>query len=314
MENLNNKTANNLSKTKVNYTYINSGVPVIVFNYGANPKRDKDLRILLVERSTGFCMWEFKFDLLTQFDLSNKMTLIRLTLNNNLAIFNNNFDNSQLNTLSNQTNTTTSSINYQNEYFEKFFNSKNRHAHKEHLLKFVIKRDCSEFSFVLSKIMTDKHNLDMFVIKREQTFIADDSGYFPPALPTTRCSSVTICHFNSMNTDSSHSSLADSNNVDHSAENNSLKPTIKSTLSKKASMFLTEMNKFETDLGVEFENDSNNADDERNLLNENDKADANQLRYRKLRKSDISSPLSFNHVSHLDKPVAIGKRYKFNYS
>jgi hypothetical protein len=70
MENLNNKQSNNyLSKSKVNYTYINSGVPVIIFNYGASPKRDKDLRILLVERSTSFCMWQFKFDYLTEFEL-----------------------------------------------------------------------------------------------------------------------------------------------------------------------------------------------------------------------------------------------------
>jgi hypothetical protein len=37
------------------------------------------------------------------------------------------------------------------------------------------------------------------------------------------------------------------------------------------------------------------------------------LKLKKLRKSDISSPVSFNHVTHLDKPVAIGKRYKVNY-
>lgn len=87
MENLNNKQSL-ISKAKVNYTYINSGVPVIVFNYGVNPKRDKDLRILLVERSTGFCMWEFKFDWLTQFDLLNKLTIVRLTLNNNILTLN----------------------------------------------------------------------------------------------------------------------------------------------------------------------------------------------------------------------------------
>jgi hypothetical protein len=37
------------------------------------------------------------------------------------------------------------------------------------------------------------------------------------------------------------------------------------------------------------------------------------VKVKKLRKSDISSPVSFNHVTHLDKPVAIGKRYKVNY-
>lgn len=37
------------------------------------------------------------------------------------------------------------------------------------------------------------------------------------------------------------------------------------------------------------------------------------VKYKKLKKSDISSPLNFNHVTHLDKPVPIGKRYKFDY-
>lgn len=37
-----NSTTNNQNKSgAVNYMYINSGVPVIVFNYGANPKRNK---------------------------------------------------------------------------------------------------------------------------------------------------------------------------------------------------------------------------------------------------------------------------------
>ena len=33
-----------------------------------------------------------------------------------------------------------------------------------------------------------------------------------------------------------------------------------------------------------------------------------------LKKSDISSPLNFNHVTHLDKPVPIGKRYRFGFN
>lgn len=37
------------------------------------------------------------------------------------------------------------------------------------------------------------------------------------------------------------------------------------------------------------------------------------VKYKKLKKSDISSPLNFNHVTHLDKPVPIGKRYKIDY-
>jgi hypothetical protein len=37
------------------------------------------------------------------------------------------------------------------------------------------------------------------------------------------------------------------------------------------------------------------------------------LKSKKFKKSDISSPINFNHVMHLDKPVPIGKRYKLNY-
>jgi hypothetical protein len=37
------------------------------------------------------------------------------------------------------------------------------------------------------------------------------------------------------------------------------------------------------------------------------------VKYRRFSKSEISSPVNFNHVTHLDKPVPIGKRYKFKY-
>lgn len=47
-------------------------------------------------------------------------------------------------------------------------------------------------------------------------------------------------------------------------------------------------------------------------LNTKTSADS-KYKVRKLRKSDISSPVSFIHVTHLDRPVAIGKRYKVNY-
>jgi len=89
------------SETKernVNYMYINSGVPVIVFNYGADPKRRKDMRILLVERSTGFCMWQFKFDWLTHFENSNNITVARLAFNNNAVNNSVNVSNSGSNT------------------------------------------------------------------------------------------------------------------------------------------------------------------------------------------------------------------------
>lgn len=38
-----------------------------------------------------------------------------------------------------------------------------------------------------------------------------------------------------------------------------------------------------------------------------------KFKLKKLRKSDISAPANFNHVTHLDKPVPIGRRYKLNY-
>jgi hypothetical protein len=342
MESLNNKQSmNNFSKSKVNYTYINSGVPVIVFNYAANPVRDKDLRILLVERSTGFCMWEFKFDWLTQLDYSNRMIALRLTLHNNMTmpIMSENAEGGSAANLNNQNSATYStvpptSMNYHNEYFEKFFNSKNRHAHKEHLLKFVIKRDCNEFSLVLSRIMSDKRNGGMFIIKKETYAIfTDEESCFPPPLTSSRtASSVIICHFDSLvndsykkgeNTDSSQTSLSDPTNYNENVYESGLKPSIKSNLSQK-SKFMNEFNRLESlDLGkpIEFETDSNtpSAEEERYASNSNEtdnktKTDLVQVKYRKLRKSDISSPLSFSHVSHLDKPVAIGKRYKFNYS
>lgn len=85
---INDKDKNEINKRNVNYTYINSGVPVIVFNYDSSSIREKDLRILLVERSTGFCMWQFKFDWLTHFENENNITVVRLSFNN--KIINNN--------------------------------------------------------------------------------------------------------------------------------------------------------------------------------------------------------------------------------
>lgn len=38
-----------------------------------------------------------------------------------------------------------------------------------------------------------------------------------------------------------------------------------------------------------------------------------KFKFKKLKKSDISAPVDFNHVTHLDKPVPIGRRYKLNY-
>lgn len=426
-------------KSTVNYMYINSGVPVIVFNYGANPKRKKDLRILLAERSTGFCMWEFKFDRLTQFDNLDDMTVVRLTLNN-LA----NADSiSTMQPFNQPSYNSAQSINYQNEYFEKFFNSKNRHAHKEHLLKFVIKRDCDEFCYKLMKIMNDKRNSDLFSndylkpcssnqsLNSLNSLSRQNSHIYSPAAMSS--SSVIICHFdfliynkiaqsksltasnstsnlqlyrgNNIYKNPSMSSLSFNgkfdengsvsnsvNNLSGSSSNlvkkssmktsntsyiSSHKPLerkysnsssniiphlLKSSLASKlsrAQSFKSNINGIDeedqideydeydyenrtlnpsingsivsnsvlnlADLNGKGGSTSSQIGNSMQFLNGNGLADAQAssnssnpikqllVKYRKLRKSDISSPVNFNHVTHLDKPVPIGKRYKLNY-
>jgi hypothetical protein len=151
---------------RVSYMYINSGVPVIVFNYGVNPKRNKDMRILLAERATGFCMFEFKFDcvakLLDSGGGGDVVNVVQLKLNENPVINSNvtaaatttavagsmaggsgalQQHQQQQNSIMLPSNTNQQQpFNYHNEYFERYFGSKNRHARKEHLLKFIVKR------------------------------------------------------------------------------------------------------------------------------------------------------------------------------
>jgi hypothetical protein len=138
--------ANSSNSKRINYMYINSGVPVIIFNYGSNQKRPKSLCVLLVERSTAFCMWKLRFDSFINFKNSNQLTVARLTLlklnnsnnsnaNNNSANNNSNNNNNthaSQNTLSSMLSSSSgnsfnyptspiaaSSLSYQNEYFEK---------------------------------------------------------------------------------------------------------------------------------------------------------------------------------------------------
>ena len=150
------------ARSSVSYMYINSGVPVIVFNYGVNPKRKKDLRVLLAERATGFCMFEFKFDCITKLvdtlgsgetEASNeKMTVIQLKLNEPGANATLTCNSSQMSQVVNAG----PQLNYHNEYFERFFNSKNRHAHKEHLLKFICKRGKSLLGYEMQMLAGGK--------------------------------------------------------------------------------------------------------------------------------------------------------------
>ena len=348
-------SSSSTSKSNVNYMYINSGVPVIVFNYGANPKRGKDLRILLAERSTGFCMWEFKFDKLTQYENSDDTTVIRLTLNNNNRPTTNGVTNGVGDSTTNNYSSSNSSlaynsnpqvINYQNEYFEKYFNSKGRHAHKEHLLKFVIKRDCDEFCFKLMKIMNDRRNSDLFVLNQVETTSKNNFN----KKSFINSSSVIICHFdfliynnlekclirNSMSSsltafDSSANSSPTkpiNNTTSNNLVNNKKHSTSTSTLVTHTNNGRPNFSRNES-LRSSISNDDGNfslnesitydlTPDTNNLVkNHNNSSESNNsnngVKYRKLKKSDISSPVNFSHVTHLDKPVPIGKRYKLNY-
>jgi len=38
-----------------------------------------------------------------------------------------------------------------------------------------------------------------------------------------------------------------------------------------------------------------------------------RFKFKKLKKSDISGPVNFQHLTHIDQPVPIGRRYKLNY-
>ena len=355
------------AKPNVNYMYINSGVPVIVYNYGANPKRDKDLRILLVERATGFCMWEFKFDWLTQFENLNNITVVRLAFNNK-TVHTNLTGESGLGLFQSKLATSANTFNYQNEYFEKFFNSKNRHAHKEHLLKFIDKFDCDEFCFTKINIMSK--NSELFTLDKDfKNYSHLDEKEFgnnellpqpPPPIETS--SSVIICHFDFL---TYNCVLANKTNSAESLKNTEFKRngsnqsltdlTLKKpfVLSRNKSMEERD-DQAETGLKKKYSISSSNImqtdslstmikrklfgsyysiEDEpvSRIANENNilktikkiknfskssstgTQGASTLKVKKLRKSDIGAPVNFSHVTHLDKPVPIGRRYKLNY-
>lgn len=409
----------------------------------------KDLRILLAERSTGFCLWEFKFDRLTQFENAEEMTVIRLTLNqapttsqqqpgynqhqytsshlapnlnhhhqhqNHHSLFSSVFHHS--NTSSSSAAASASAANqyapivYHNEYFERFFNAaKNpRGFHKEHLIKFVIKRDCDEFCFKLSRIMNDKRNSDLFINEsldgvssinnltslRTGAAATSKNSYYQSnqslnSINSSQSnqtqmfgaqskSSVIICHFDFFNYEFNHDanslaasftrkektpSLPDSRQIvsnsiyydnsgglgksdipnllpksaiksssrlirQHSNSSANILPTPRprSGLVRNESFrsndtvltadttfdvysMSTKVNKPEiknltgsvANLGAAVAGAETTTSRIKTLL----------VKYKKLKKSDISSPLNFNHVTHLDKPVPIGKRYKIDY-
>jgi hypothetical protein len=379
------------------------------------------LRILLAERSTGFCLWEFKFDRLTQFDNLDEMTVIRLTLNQAASVNPNpNLNPSQFHSFFSSvfpnyaSSTSPANITYHNEYFEKFFNSKNRHAHKEHLIKFVIKRDCDDFCFRLMRIMNDKRNSDLFIneyldnassisnlnnLRSKNHFQSNQSlnslnssstnqtTQFPQQIQSK--SSVIICHFDFFNYEFNHDaqslgagltkktlSLSNKNTslsslslgkydqtslskVDATVQNfpkSAIKSQSKLTrqYSSSSANIITTSNRPRIGL---FRNESlrSNDDIETNVfIKQHKKSFANGelkhltgsvinlggngsinsyllgkngasgettasriknllVKYKKLKKSEISSPLNFNHVTHLDRPVPIGKRYKIDY-
>lgn len=378
---LTDEEANCLNKSSVNYMYINSGVPVIVFNYGASTKRKKELRIVLAERSTGFCMFEFKFDCITQFENSTETTVYRLSQNT-----------STLNSHKTSNFFSNTNLNYQNEYFEKFFNSKKRHAYKEHLLKFAIKRDCDEFCFKLVKIMNDKRNSEYLVsTTNEKIEESKNRNYYTsnhslnslnslfsnyqgllnaPSSSSQPCSTLILCHFDFLSYNTSTVNLTHKNSslstlslgmyaqediLDTTSiqiKKSSIKPAKLhknySSSSSNITPYNFDKNKYYLSRNESFRSYDDNNDNlstiESNVseselkqlngsvltgsvlgldsINNNNRkkehSDKGSLKsflvkYKKLKKSDISSPLNFNHVTHLDKPVPIGKRYKFDY-
>ncbi|CAF0713493.1 unnamed protein product [Brachionus calyciflorus] len=340
---------NDDSKSIVNFMYINSGVPVIIFN-STNKIRKKDLRIVLAERSTGFCMFEFKFDSSTEYENSEQTSVFRLTQTNYLP--------------SKNASTNTLNLNYQNEFFDKFFNCKKRHAFKEHFLKFSIRKYYDEFYNQIKKILNDKKNSffhsnyapsksrvnssnqlnEIFGEKNHHksnnslnsvnSIIDTYQSLFARTINYVQSPSLIICHFNletpvetkpkigCLKKNCSFASL-DTEKVTspklekkHSVSTSNVAPFNfdKNKYSLRRQNTVTTVNTEETQNPQPSLSKSVFNLDEFKLVDNGKNLFKNfLLKSKKLKKSDISDPVNFNHVSHLDKPVAIGKRYNVNY-
>lgn len=135
------------------------------------------------------------------------MQLFNLKYVNICSILKANDSTGILSTLSSKLNSSANQTNYQNEYFEKFFSCKNRHAHKEHLLKFIDKYDCDEFCSRQRTIMT--RNPEQFTFERDEQNYANlnlrevnltNNELLPaPPPPIKISSSVIMCHFDYYN-------------------------------------------------------------------------------------------------------------------
>lgn len=281
-------------------------MPVILFNYGHDRKRTFDLRIILAERDTGFCLWEFKFDRATQFkDKANSSTIFKLSVkhqyNRSLVhdeehLVGDDLMHHQHHSHS-QGKKKHHAIAYRNEYFERFFNGRKRHAITENLIKFVVKSDCDKFCHYLRGIMTDKrfeHYFDMveqpfldenqidlslrekFLIQMNKEIFDGCVNYFLMNADFPKYSSLVIGH------NYRRPSLPN-RDVSEELQENEKKSNKKSEFHSRHRL---------------------------SKLKALDKASA--VSAKKFHKSNISEPSNFNHVSHLDKPVPIGKRYFTN--
>lgn len=338
------------SKPIVNFMYINSGVPVLIFNSGlANYKiRKKELRIVLAERSTAFCMYEFKFNCLTEFENSEFTSVFRLSQTNSNTHFSQN---------------STINLNYQNEFFEKFFNVKKKNFFKEHFLKFSIRHFLEEFYSHIKQILMDKKNpsyqykslgfrskvnsstqLNEMSEKPKQYHYKSNHSLnsvasvidtyqmvFAKQISSIESPSLIMCHFGveavpetkiksgCLRVNTSFASL--------DAEKLTRSPKLVkqcSLSSNDVAPFKFDRSKYtlrrqHTNATCSAETTSNfsksifNLDDSKFLDSGKNLFRSFLVKNRKLKKSDISDPVNFSHVSHLDKPVAMGKRYKVDY-
>ncbi|RNA14346.1 hypothetical protein BpHYR1_011289 [Brachionus plicatilis] len=338
------------SKSIVNFMYINSGVPVLIFNWGLPNYRlrKKDLRVVLAERSTAFCMYEFKFNCLTEFENSDFTSVFRL---------------SQVEPMLAKGPATPINLNYQNEFFEKFFSVKIKPMFKEHFLKFSIRDHLDEFYAKIKNILLDKNNpsyrytnlgskskvnsstqLDEIGQKPRQSHYKSNHSLnsvtsvidtyqtvFAKQIASIESPSLVMCHFSveaSVETKTKSGCLrTNSSFASLDAEKLNRSPR----LEKQCSLSSNDVTPFKFDRSKYTLRRHNtnatcsaqakptlsksvfNLDDLKFLDNGKNLFRSLLVKNRKLKKSDISEPVNFSHVSHLDKPVAIGKRYKVDY-
>lgn len=349
-----NLNEDNEPKPIVNFMYINSGVPVLIFNSGQpNYKiRKKNLRIVLAERSTAFCMYEFKFNCLEEFENSEFTSVFRLSQTSPAHKTTHYNPNSTIN------------LNYQNEFFEKYFSVRKKQLFKEHFLKFSIHEPLEEFYSNLKAIVIDKKNpsyhfnnfeskskvnsstqLDQIRDKPKQSHYRSTNSLnsvvsvidtyqtiFAKQISSIESPSLILCHFSvDVGSDTKLKSACLRENMSFASLDVEINNPSQ-MLQKQCSLSSNDTTPFKFDKKkYELKRQNNNAtcsselksnvlsksvfnlEDIKFLDNGKNIFRSLLVKNRKLKKSDISDPLNFSHVSHLDKPVAIGKRYKVDY-